>query len=242
MTKTGEISWDDSGSKQRFNREDFIKLENGTNAIRLVTNPFKYLVHKVKFENDKSFGRNVRCAGNGCPLCAEGNKPQDAYITYAINRKDGKIKKYEFKTQIMKSIQTLRQNFVQYKDVKTFDLMIVVNPQGGATGYYTVIPGPQSPLTPSEQVEIDKLDIGKLEEYCAFVSPSEVTDSIERIANWIAKNNKDQTQPQQPQQQTQTVAKKKAPVTPVVHVEEEDEEEDKEVDDGLLTFRVSSKK
>lgn len=80
MTTFGEISWNDdvfSGEKKQTNSKDlFLRLKEGTNEMRIVTQPFQYLVHKYKKEGDAGFGQKVSCSmiHGSCPLCALGDK------------------------------------------------------------------------------------------------------------------------------------------------------------------------
>lgn len=249
MAKCGEVSWDEPASNaKKFNRDDFLKLENGPNSIRFVTNPFKYLYHKVKFEGDTGWGRNVRCCGDDCSLCAEGNKAQNMYVAYVINRRDGKIKKFEFKQGVMNQIQTIKGASDSYKDMSAYDWMIIVNPNGGPTGYYTAVPGVASPLSANEIIEKEKLSTDTLKAYVAQVSKEEMEDSMNRIQNYITNNNRKLAeaaaqgqQPQQGQRQynsapppQQKSARRAAPVV---------EEEECEVDfDNAVSFKVTSKK
>ena len=56
----GEVSWNDDvfgGSENKKNSKDlWLRLEEGSNEMRLVTQPFQYLVHKYKKEDDKGYG------------------------------------------------------------------------------------------------------------------------------------------------------------------------------------------
>ena len=71
MTTFGEVSWNDDvfggneGKKNTNSKDLFLRLEEGSNEMRLVTQPFQYLVHKYKKEGDSGFGQNPYFLSNG---------------------------------------------------------------------------------------------------------------------------------------------------------------------------------
>ena len=59
-TTFGEISWDDEsvGDSSNKNAKDlFLRLDSGSNEMRLITQPFQTLVHKYKKEGDPGYGQ-----------------------------------------------------------------------------------------------------------------------------------------------------------------------------------------
>ena len=240
MTKYGETTWDEpirsNKSRKTYDKEKFITLEEGINTVRLVTNPFRYLTHKVTFEgDDNQYGRNIRCATEGCPLCAQDSPAKDKFVVGAINRKNGEAKFLEFGPQIYQSINTIRQ-LKDYKDVKDFDINIIKNNK--ATPVYTVVPGAISPLSVDDIEKADKINIDDLNAYIQPISPDEVTNSIERIQKWIAKNadGKKQNSGQQKNNTQKTIQKavQKQP-------EPQKEEESTNVNEADFEFKSMKK-
>ena len=89
MATFGELSWDSefgggSQKKPQSNWADtFLKLEKGSNEMRVVTSPYQYLVHVYKKDesNPKDFGQKVFCSNTpDCPLCLMGNKPKKTLL------------------------------------------------------------------------------------------------------------------------------------------------------------------
>ena len=78
--KYGMTSWDDpapvSGNKP--NRKDsWIKLKNGSNVIRCITDPYRYITHNFKEEGDSGIGEKINCSKplhGTCPICSKPGK------------------------------------------------------------------------------------------------------------------------------------------------------------------------
>ena len=101
MTTFGEVSWSDDvfpgDDKRQANSKDlFLRLEEGSNEMRLITAPFQMLVHKVKkdAENPKDFGQKVYCSAvhGSCPCCETGDKAKPRWLIGVISRKTGTYK------------------------------------------------------------------------------------------------------------------------------------------------------
>ncbi len=239
MTKYGETSWDEpvrTGSKgsKSYDKEKFITLEEGINVIRIVTNPFKYYVHKVTFEgDDNAYGRNIRCAVDNCPLCAQGLATKEKWVVGAINRKNGEAKFLEIGPQIYQSINTIRQ-LPDLNNVKDYDLSIIKNKK--STPVYTVIPAAKTPLSVNDIEKADKINLDELNLYVQPIPPEEVTNSMNRIAKWIEKNaeSKAQNSGQQRKASQKQVAKQAQPA-------EEPSTEATEISDDSFNFKPMKK-
>jgi len=92
MVQYGKTDWKEknynSGNKINY-KEKFLKLSNGKNIVRFLTDPYKYMVHKIKFTGDPNqYGRNIRCSLEDCPLC-DGDYPRakPKYIVPLVVRK-----------------------------------------------------------------------------------------------------------------------------------------------------------
>ena len=78
-SKYGLTSWDDvelSSGRVKKTRDEFIRLDSGSNLVRILTEPHQYLVHKYKEKNDPGFGDKimvaVRSANLGTAPSADG--------------------------------------------------------------------------------------------------------------------------------------------------------------------------
>lgn len=172
MGTYGEISWeDDFGSnseEKKVNSKDlFLRLESGDNVVRLVTKPFQYIVHKgVKKDGDKGFGQKVSCSnpdGKGsCPVCDLGLKATTRWFLGVIDKKTTSYKVLDISYQVYNQIRKLARNTKIWGDPEKYDLNIIVDKNGGPTGYYSVQPNPHKDLTPAELQVKEKVDVEDL--------------------------------------------------------------------------------
>jgi hypothetical protein len=171
MSTFGEVSWNDDvfpgsdGGKKNNNSKDlFLRLEEGSNEMRLVTQPFQYLVHKYKKEGDPGFGQKVSCSSihGSCPLCALGDKAKPRWLLGVISRKTGTYKILDISFAVFSQIRKLARNTQRWGDPTKYDIDIVVDKNGGATGYYSVQPISKEPLSAADQKIKDDADLDDL--------------------------------------------------------------------------------
>lgn len=162
-TEYGVSSWDENVSagagRGRENREplekiEWLRLEKGMNQLRIVTKPVKFLAHKYKSDDDKGFGDWVKCSmplpEKTCPLCDAQERVQGRWLIGVIDRKTNSYKVLEIGKAVYEEIQTLNRT-PMYADPTRYDIILNVNPKGGATGYYKVMPLPAEPLSEQDQ-------------------------------------------------------------------------------------------
>jgi len=186
MDSKFNMNWNDipSNSNQQM---DFLRLEQGTNQMRIVSSPSQMDIH---WENDINGGkRKIICLGVKCPICkkGEGHTPQTRYQIQVIDRKDGKIKVLECGKQIIKSIKDYAVDS-DYGDPTQYDIKIKKEGSGRDTKY-SVMPVPSKyPLTPEEEelvknaptiVELNKI---KTEEEILAMPLTIFADSIADLA------------------------------------------------------------
>lgn len=198
MTTFGEVSYDDdvySGDKKQTNSKDlFLRLDEGSNELRLVTAPYQYLVHKYKKEGDTGYGQKVSCSAmhGSCPLCDMGiDKPKQRWFYGVISRKTGTYKVLDVSFAVYSQIRKLARNAARWGDPTKYDIDIVVDKQGGATGYYSVQPISKEPLSAEDQKLKDDADLDDLKRRCTPLMPEQVQKRIDKI-NGVAS---DGTQP-----------------------------------------------
>lgn len=168
MTTFGEISWnDDVGGfdKKNTNSKDlFLRLDEGSNELRLVTQPFQYLVHKYKKDDKDKFGQKVNCSAihGSCPLCAMGDKAKPRWLLGVISRKTGTYKVLDISYAVFSGIRKLAKNTKHFGDPTKYDIDIVVDKNGGPTGYYAVQGLPKEPLSAADQQIKDNVDLDDL--------------------------------------------------------------------------------
>src|SRR5574338_744128 len=170
MSTFGEISWNDDvfggneGKKNTNAKDLFLRLEEGSNEMRLVTQPFQYLVHKYKKEGDPGFGQKVSCSQihGSCLLCAAGDKAKPRWLLGVISRKTGTYKILDISFAVFSQIRKLARNTQRWGDPTKYDIDIVVDKNGGATGYYSVQPISKEPLSAADQKIKDDADLDDL--------------------------------------------------------------------------------
>jgi len=183
--KYGLVSWNEDvsprGNSNR-SRDEFMRLQSGSNRIRLVTKPFQYWIHKWKEAGDKGFGDKVYCSkfNGSCPLCEKEDRAKKRWFAGIIDRTNGTYKVLDMGLAIYQQIQTYSRD-EDWGDPGTYDLDVVVDKNGGATGYYKVVPKPKTPLTDADVEIKQKVDLDSLKKRCKPPTPEEVNQRLARI-------------------------------------------------------------
>lgn len=187
MSTFGEVSWNDDvyggSEKKQSNAKDlFLRLEEGSNEMRLITQPFQYLVHKYKKEGDPGFGQKVACSAmhGSCPLCAT-DKAKPRWLLGVISRKTGTYKILDISFAVFSQVRKLAKNTQRWGDPTKYDIDIVVDKQGGATGYYSVQPISKEPLSAADQKIKDDVDFDDLKRRVTPPTADVVQKRVDKI-------------------------------------------------------------
>lgn len=190
MNTFGEMSWDDNvnfgagGDKKAAAKDLFLRLEEGGNVVRLLTQPHQYTVHRgIKKEGEKGFGRKVSCsmANGSCTLCEQGFKTTPRWFLGVLDRKSGSYKVLDISYQVFSQIRKLARKVDVWGDPTKYDINIEVDKNGGPTGYYSVQPIPHKPLTPQEQAIRDSADLDDLKRRIQPLTPEVVQKIVDKI-------------------------------------------------------------
>lgn len=225
MNKFGEINWSDDvfdGEKKNTNSKDlFLRLDEGSNELRLVTQPFQYLVHKYKKEGDPGFGQKVQCSAihGSCPLCTLGDKAKPRWLLGVISRKTNTYKILDISFAVFSQVRKLAKNTQRWGDPTKYDIDVVVDKNGGATGYYSVQPISKEPLSASDQVIKDNADLDDLKRRVTPPTADLVQKRMDKI-NGEGVNNAAPAKKSEATKSTPTV-------TPTVSMTSDDEELEK---------------
>ena len=183
----GEVDWNTDvfpgDNKQKVNAKDlFLRLDEGPNEIRLLTQPHQYLVHKYKKDGDSGFGQKVQCSAihGSCPLCATGDKAKPRWLLGVISRKTGTYKILDISFAVFSQIRKLNKN-AKFGDPTKYDINIEVDKNGGATGYYSVQAYSKEALTAADQDIKDKIDWDDLKRRVTPPTPEKVQARIDKI-------------------------------------------------------------
>lgn len=186
----GEISWDadvygGQEKKQTNNKDLWLRLEDGSNVIRLVTQPFQYLVHKgIKKKGDKGFGQKVKCSKvhGSCPLCEMGLKAGPRWFLGVIDRKSNSYRVLDVSYQVFSQIRKLARKTEVWGDPTKYDIDICVDKNGGPTGYYSVQPIPHKPLSATDQqIRDTQVDLEFLKNQAMPLTLEQVQKRLEKI-------------------------------------------------------------
>lgn len=186
MTTFGEVSWNDDvfgGSGKTNSKDLFLRLDEGSNEMRLVTQPFQYLVHKYKKEGDPGYGQKISCSAihGSCPLCAMGDKAKPRWLIGVISRKTGTYKILDVSFAVFSQIRKYARNTARWGDPTKYDIDVFVDKNGGATGYYAVQPIPKEPLSAADQQIKDSVDFEDLKRRVTPPTVDVVQKRIDKI-------------------------------------------------------------
>ena len=188
--KTGEVSWTETmfdPSSKKSGKDTFLRLVPGSNVIRLLTLPYQYYQHKHIVDGGKKYGYRVNCSvtHGSCSLCEQGNKAKRRWFLGVIDRKTNAYKILDIGYSVFKSISTFAKDG-DWGDPSQYDFDIVVDPNGGATGYYTVCPKPKKPLSAADLIIREENDPEELSRRTSPPTPDKVREKLAAIANEIA--------------------------------------------------------
>jgi hypothetical protein len=221
----GEVSWNAGTNNKSKNMKDlFLRLMPGNNVLRIVTPAFQYVVHKYKAEGEKGYGRKVVCSATkddpSCPLCEAGDKAKRKWYVGVIDRKTNSYKIMDISYTVFQQIGAL-VNDKMWGDITTYNINILVKPEAGATGYYTVMPYGKEPLSAEDHVLVDtNVDLEYLKKLTTPPSYKAVEEKISKIHESLAGGGaiSNTTTAAKP------AAKKGKPVVPVADDSEEFED------------------
>lgn len=191
--KTGAVGWSDvklGGGKKVEGKDLWLRLNPGSNIVRLITDPYQYWQHRVMLEGGKRYGYRINCAGKdqGCPCCEmteeQGQKAKRRWLVGVIDRKTNTTKILDIGYTVFEKIQALSAD-LDWGSPREYDLDILVNPNGGATGYYNVIAKPKKQVV-SDIVLAEEFDISELEKRTSLPTSEKVQDRLNRINEEIS--------------------------------------------------------
>jgi len=185
----GLVTWDvelgnTNNKPVRRSQDDFIRLQPGSNVVRIVTKPYQYWSHKYKEnENDPGFGDKVMCSSyhGSCPLCDQKVRRSRRWFIGVIDRKTQSYKVLDMSRSICQDVQKLSRD-EEWGDPGNYDIDIVVDRDAGPQGYYTVIPKPPKPLSQEDVETKQGIDLGELERKCTPPTPEQVQSRLDFIA------------------------------------------------------------
>lgn len=191
----GETSWNvdtsSGGFKKDPNKKDqFLRLDQGSNVVRVLCKPHEYLSHRFKpHAKDPGFGDSVRSSKfYGSDILEEppyNLKAKKRWYVYVIDRKTQALKLLDISKSVLDGIKELFKDD-DWGDPTQYDIDIKVNKQvQGAVGYYTIIPKSKKPLSPADLELKSQIDLEDLKRRC---QPATIEQMKARVAAIIAKS------------------------------------------------------
>ena len=192
--KNGAVSWTEevNGGKKPSGNE-FLRLSPGPNKIRVLTPAYQYAQHRYLPLNGRKFGYRVNCSKSDtcdeCPLCdIPDNKPKKRWLLGVIERSTGMYKILDIGWSVFSAIQALAQS--DWGDPGQYDLEVVVNPSGGALGFYKVLPCKEKALSAADiLMKEENAATGELDRRSAAPTFEKVQARLKKIAEEIAASN-----------------------------------------------------
>src|ERR1700722_2808869 len=191
MNKYGEQSWTDvvfDSSAKKAGKDSFLRLGPGSNIVRLLSLPHAYYQHKYMVDGGKQFGYRINCSDperrTDCPICEKNDKAKRRWFLGVIDRKTDTYKILDIGFSIFKAIQTLAKD-EDWGDPSRYDIDIVVDPNGGSTGYYTVVAKPPKPLSANDLVKREENSPEELERRASPPTREKVQERLNSISEEI---------------------------------------------------------
>ena len=176
----GEVDWN-SGDTGKEKRNDWMRLSEGENVVRVMGNPIQFYVHWVQTPDG---GRRKVVSPVDCPslvtrLEDSGYRRQAKWIIKVLDRSDDTFKVLEVGSQIYNGIRGLYNN-PRWGKVTGYDLSVNRGPKGSQP-LYSVTPNPKEKLDASFKGKFNEfnesIDITKL------IAPN-TAEQVCEIMNW----------------------------------------------------------
>jgi hypothetical protein len=187
----GLTTWDDVEVNPKFNktlsRDLYMRLNSGSNPVRIITRPHQYLVHQYKEEGQKGFGDRIMCSSfNGaCAVCELGDRAKRRWLVGIIDRKTQSYKILDMSVSVFRGIQELSRD-ENWGDPGRYDIDIKVNKEAGPSGYYMVVALPHRALSPADLELKNDADLDDLLRRCSPPTSEQVKQRLDSIRK---KNN-----------------------------------------------------
>lgn len=142
----GEIDWNSGDAGASGSKTEFMRLEQGTNTVRIMGNPHQYYVHWL--ELDDGTKRKVSSPLSDPDLLKkleeEDFRRKPRWIIKVLDRSDDTFKLLEIGSQIYNGIRALYNN-AKWGKVTEYDIDIIRG-KPGSNPLYSVQPNPREKL------------------------------------------------------------------------------------------------
>lgn len=168
-TISGEIDWNEAdlpSPKGQGGKNDYMRLKEGENVVRIMGNPIQTYIHWVTLPDGTQ--RKIVSPSSSPSLVKRleeaGFRRQPNWIIKVLDRTDDEFRLLEIGNQIYKGIQTLFNN-PKWGKVTGYDISINRGPKGQQP-LYSVTPNPKEALEGtfkqkfvdfSDRINLDKM-------------------------------------------------------------------------------------
>ena len=168
---------------------DWLKLEDGDNKIRIVSEFFDFAEHFIKSEN-----KSYTCLGKkgNCKYCESGLKPTVKFLGWVLDREDGAVKLLRVGYMIYKQIGALAMSDEYgFDGVPEYD--ITIKKSGKELGTeYQVLPARKNTELTKDEEKLVKEKTKKTPEEIVEKMKEKVSEDIPVIEDEEAKTFEEQ--------------------------------------------------
>jgi hypothetical protein len=172
--KVGEVSFESIEWNSDSSASLFMKLDEGDNTVRILSNPIQYYETWVTDANGKkrSFNTPTESPELVRKLEDAGFKRTTKWMFKVLDRSDNKLKIMKVGSQIMKGVTTLYEN-KKWGPLHKYDITIRRG-RPNDKPLYTVVPEPVEPLDKSFKAQFD--DFNERIDVMKFITPAAAKD------------------------------------------------------------------
>jgi hypothetical protein len=189
---SGEIDWNEAdlpSPKSGGGKNDYMRLKEGENVVRIMGNPVQTYIHWVTLPDGTQ--RKIVSPSNSPTLVKKleeaGFRRQPNWIIKVLDRSDNEFKLLEIGNQIYKGIQTLFNN-PKWGKVTGYDISINRGPKGQQP-LYSVTPNPKESLESTFKQKFidfnDRINLDKL------ISPMPA-DEVSKMLGFSTSSSRDE--------------------------------------------------
>ena len=160
----GEVDWNsgDTGAP----KSDFMRLEEGENVVRVMSNPHQHYIHWLALPDGskKKIVSPIDSMALVTRLTDAGFRKQPKWLIKVLDRKDNEFKLLEVGSQIYNGIKALYNN-AKWGKVTSYDISIMRGPKGSQP-LYSVQPNPKEAIDSSLKTKFiefnNRVDMSKV--------------------------------------------------------------------------------
>lgn len=174
--KVGAISWNEPIKVGKVDRSnEFLRLNDGSNVVRIFTDSYQTSVHRYKTEQDKDkdLGKRIPCSApthKVCPLCSDGNKAGLRWLLGVIERTSGTTRILDVGPAVMTQLQKYNKT-ERYGSPQKYDIDITMDKSAPPASMFLVLPFPPDAMKEEDLKKVREFDLKRLEQLTTSPAP-----------------------------------------------------------------------